>query len=114
MALPHLTSGQITRLEPLGAQLTTRTSHALFKSDQLEVVRLVLPAGEEMREHRVAGEITLQCLEGAIALTAEGRTQTMVAGDLVYLDGHAPHALRALEDASLLLTLSLTGSSCGC
>lgn len=114
MALPHLSSGQITPLAPLGAQLATRSSTALFKSEQLEVVRLVLPAGQEMREHKVAGEITLQCLEGAIELTAEGRTQTMRAGDLVYLDGHAPHALRGVEHASLLLTISLKGSACGC
>lgn len=111
MALPHLSSGQITRLDPLDVQLSTRVSSALFKSTQLEVVRLLLPAGDEMREHQVAGEITLQCLEGKIELTAEGRTQIMSAGDLVYLDGHAPHSLRSIENASLLLTICLSASA---
>ena len=49
MALPHATSGQVTRLEPLGERLTDTVSTALFKAAQLEVVRLVLPRGHTMR-----------------------------------------------------------------
>ena len=107
MALPHATSGQVTRLEPLGERLTESVSTALFKAAQLEVVRLVLPRGHTMRDHRVQGEITLHCLEGAIDLTVDGRTQPMHAGDLVYLAAGQPHALHALQDSSLLLTLCL-------
>jgi len=107
MALPHATSGQVTRLEPLGERLTDTVSTALFKAEQLEVVRLVLPRGHTMREHRVQGEITLHCLEGAIDLTIDGSTQAMHAGDLVYLAAGQPHALHAVQDASLLLTICL-------
>lgn len=81
MALPHVAPGEITRLEPLGERLTDTVSTALFKAAQLEVVRTVLPRGHTMREHRVQGEITLQCMEGALDLTVDGRTQRMQAGD---------------------------------
>jgi len=111
MALPHATSGQVTRLEPLGERLTDTVSTALFKAEQLEVVRLVLPRGHTMREHRVQGEITLHCLEGAIDLTIDGSTQAMHAGDLVYLAAGRPHALHAVQDASLLLTICLLPSA---
>mgnify|MGYP001171433580 CR=1 FL=1 len=107
MALPHAASGQITRLEPLGERLTGTISTALFKAAQLEVVRLVLPRGQSMREHRVQGEITLQCIEGVIDLTVDGRTKPMQPGDLVYLARGQPHALHAVQDASLLLTICL-------
>lgn len=107
MALPHAASGQITRLEPLGERLTDAVSIALFKAAQLEVVRLVLPRGHTMRKHRVQGEITLQCLEGVLDLTVDGRTQRMQGGDLVYLAAGQPHALHAVQDASLLLTICL-------
>ena len=107
MALPHASPGQIVRLDPLGERLTESVSTALFKAAQLEVVRLVLPCGHTMRDHRVQGEITLHCLEGVIDLTVDGRTQPMHAGDLVYLAAGQPHALHALQDSSLLLTLCL-------
>ena len=107
MALPHVAPGEITRLEPLGERLTDTVSTALFKAAQLEVVRLVLPRGHTMREHRVQGEITLQCMEGALDLTVDGRTQRMQAGDLVYLAAGQPHALAAVQDTSLLLTICL-------
>lgn len=111
MALPHAISGQVIRLEPLGERLTDTVSTALFKAAQLEVVRLVLPRGQTMREHRVQGEITLHCLEGAIDLTVDGSTQPMHAGDLVYLAAGQPHGLHAVHDASLLLTICLLPGS---
>ncbi len=107
MALPHVARGEITRLEPLGERLTDTVSTALFKAAQLEVVRLVLPRGHTMREHRVQGEITLQCMEGALDLTVDGPTQRMQGGDLVYLAAGQPHALAAVQDTALLLTICL-------
>ena len=107
MALPHVASGQIARLEPLGERLTEAVSTALFKAAQLEVVRLVLPSGQGMREHRVQGEITLQCLEGALDLTVHGNTRRMRPGDLMYVAAGEPHALHAVQDCSVLLTICL-------
>lgn len=111
MALSHVGSGQIARLEPLGERLTEAVSTALFKASQLEVVRLVLPGGHSMREHRVQGEITLQCLEGALDLSVHGHTQRMRAGDLMYVAAGAPHALHAVQDCSMLLTICLLPST---
>ena len=107
MAQPHLQSGQIAHLAPLGAQLSQHVSTALFKASQLEVVRLVLPRGQSLREHRVPGEITLQCLEGEVRLQTDTGTELLRAGDLVHMDGNAPHGLQAVHDSSLLLTICL-------
>ena len=35
----------------------------------MELVHLVLPSGKALPEHRVSGEITVQCIEGLIAFT---------------------------------------------
>ena len=64
MAIPHAQPGDIIDVRPLGGALADARSHALFKSTDLEVIRLVLRAGEGMPPHAVAGEITLQCIEG--------------------------------------------------
>jgi quercetin dioxygenase-like cupin family protein len=49
----------------------------------------------------------VQCIEGAIAFTAQSRTQTLSAGDMLYLADEAPHSLQALADSSLLVTILL-------
>lgn len=107
MALPHATSGQLIDVRPLGTRITEAFSYALFKTEELELIRLVLPRGKGMPEHTVPGAITIQCLEGSIELSAYQTTQTVRAGELVYLAGGEPHALHATEDASVLLTIQL-------
>lgn len=107
MALPHAASGQLIDVRPLGTKMTEAVSHALFKVEHLELIRLVLPRGKGMPEHAVAGAVTIQCLEGSIELHAHQKVQALQAGELVYLAGGEPHALHALEDASVLLTILL-------
>ncbi len=73
MALPHAAPAEVVDVRPYGARIGGAQSVALFKSDdELEVMRLVLPAGGHMPSHQVVGEITLQCLEGAVDVTAGG------------------------------------------
>ncbi|HEX2604294.1 MAG TPA: cupin domain-containing protein [Oxalicibacterium sp.] len=107
MALPHATSGQVIDVRPLGSKMTEAVSHALFKTEQLELIRLVLPRGKGMPEHAVHGPVTIQCLEGSIEVHAHQKTLTLQAGELVFLAGGEPHSLRALEDASVLLSILL-------
>lgn len=107
MAIPHAQPGDVIDVRPLGAAMPGARSHALFKSADLEVIRLVLRAGEGMPPHAVAGEITLQCIEGRIAFKFDAGQIELAAGQLVHVTGDDIHSLRAIEDASLLLTIAL-------
>ncbi len=107
MALHHIESGEIADLRPLDGEAAGTPSTALFKSEQLEVLRLVLPKGRSMPLHQVPGEITVQCLEGVVDFEMPGRVQKLHAGQLLFLRGGVPHALRALEDACVLVTIVL-------
>jgi quercetin dioxygenase-like cupin family protein len=107
MALPHLPSGELANVLPLGERLATTPSQALLKSAQLEVLRLVLRTGETLPSHEVSGEITVQCLEGSIDFTAGDKTHRMAIGDFLHLGAGTPHAIKAVEDASLLVTIRL-------
>lgn len=117
MALDHARSGQVVALQPHAAAglvaAAGARSHALFKSAQLEVMRLVLAAGSSLGEHSVPGELTLQCLQGSASVVADGSAQQLRGGELLYLRGGVAHSVRALEDCVLLLTLVLCGSSGG-
>lgn len=94
-------------MRPLGAALAQSRTTALIKGAQLEVVRIVLPAGKGLREHSAPGEITVQCIEGECEFTIEGAVHLLRAGDWLHLGARAPHALLARSDTSLLVTLCL-------
>jgi quercetin dioxygenase-like cupin family protein len=70
---------------------------------------MVVPAGKAVPAHQVMGEISIQCIEGSIELTAAGTSQLMREGDLICLAGGERHALKAVEDSSVLVTILLQG-----
>ena len=107
MALQHASSGEVFALQRSDEDGAQFSSIALAKTDDLELIRLVLPAGKTMPEHWVKGEVTLQCLSGEIAVEAHGRTATLHGGEMLYLAGATPHALKAVADSVALLTILL-------
>lgn len=107
MAIQHATSGEpVTVLPPANAP-GERQTVALFKTEGLEVMRVVLPKGKSMPAHKVAGDITVQCLEGSLLFSSGGKDQTLVAGDMLYLDGGVVHSLTGVEDACALVHIVL-------
>lgn len=107
MSIPHAHSGQAIDVAPYGASLAEQRSVALFKSTQLEVMRLVLATGKSMPEHRISGEITIQCIEGVLDVQVDGISSLLQSGQLMFLAGHVPHSVTALAPASALVTLVL-------
>lgn len=107
MSLHHAQSGEIFSVRPLGDKLPESISRALLKSSSIEVMHLVLQKDKSVPEHQVPGELTVQCLEGAIELQAHGTTRVLRAGEMLYLEGSVPYALRGLEHSSLLMTIVL-------
>lgn len=108
MSLHHARPGELIDIRPLGAALRDTSSQALIRSDQIEVLRLILKAGEARPSHEIAASaITLQCLEGEAMLDAYGVSQTLSAGELVFLAAGVPHRLNAITDCAILLTLCL-------
>ena len=107
MAIKHALPGQGIDVQPLGSALSTERTAALFKANDLEVMRLVLAAGRSLPPHKVPGEITIQCIEGALDVEAEGQSHLLRAGQLLYLAGNVLHGVTALENASALVTVAL-------
>lgn len=105
MSIPHAASGQVISVEPYRDQLNEHRTVALFKSNEIEVIRLVLAQGKTMPPHKVTGEITIQCIEGLIDVDVQGTSTLVPPGHLVYLTGNVPHSVTALESASVLLTI---------
>ncbi len=113
MALSHAPPGLAVDVRPLGPRLASETTLAIFKSQDLEVIRLVLLAGKSLPPHKVAGGIVVQCIEGAIDVTADGHSHVLRAGHLLHLPGDVVHGVVALEDSSALVTIALRAQSPG-
>jgi quercetin dioxygenase-like cupin family protein len=107
MAINHARSGESIDVLPLGNRLPGEKTVALFKSEDLEVMRLVLLAGKSLPPHKVPGEITIQCIEGRIDVTANGKSHVLTAGQLLFLSGNLVHGVVAIEDSSAIVTIAL-------
>lgn len=107
MALRHATSGVVMDVRPLGDRLIVEKTCALFKSEDLSVLRVVLGAGQTLHEHKLPGEITIHCIEGSLEVVCGGDVQILNAGEMLYLARHTLHAVKAIQDASALVTISV-------
>lgn len=113
MALAHARSGEPIEIDiaaPRGGPFHAVT---LVRDERLEVMRWVLPAGREVPGHLGYGPATLQCLDGVVALRLADRQRMLGGGALVYLAAGERHALTALSDAVLLVTMVLVPRAAG-
>ena len=107
MAIHHASSGEVIDIGPLGDRIVNSPTMTLVKTDQLEIIRLMLPAGKEIADHKVAGPVTVQCLEGQIEFHMQHKSLSLERGQLIYLEGNQVHSLKGVQDASVLVTIQL-------
>ena len=107
MALAHAQPLEVIDVRPLGAALRDAVTTSLLKTPRLQLMRLVLPAGSGMPEHSVAGAITVHCLEGEAVVTTASHRCELRTGQLVMLPENERHAVQAVTDSSLLVTVLL-------
>jgi quercetin dioxygenase-like cupin family protein len=107
MAIPHSNSGQLIDLGiPGDAPMEPKISAtALVKTSNLDVVRLLIPAGKNMANHAAPGDITVQCLKGAIDFTAGNRHFQLTPGRMLHVTAGTMHALHGVEDSAVLVTI---------
>jgi quercetin dioxygenase-like cupin family protein len=66
---------------------------------------IAMRAGESLAEHLNPGEATVYVLQGRVLLSAGETSWSGWVGDLVIVP-EAPHALEALEDSVILMTVA--------
>ena len=108
MAVRHAPPGEVFGLGPHGkaaAQAATTSPVTATGSRMIRVFQL--PAGQGKPARRVNGEVTVQCLQGRVAVTVLGATRELVAGQSLHLPGGEEHAMSGVEDSTLLVTVLL-------
>jgi quercetin dioxygenase-like cupin family protein len=107
VAIPHAQPGEVIDVGPLGPAFAGARTTALVKTENMEVIRLLIPRGKQFPTHTTRGEITVQCLEGRVAFTTDSVTHELSAGQLLLVSGEQPHSVLGIDDASLLVTITL-------
>ena len=86
-----------------------RNAITLRKGGGMNVVLLVMRAGDRLEEHSAPGPITLSVHEGRIRFSAADEVVEAEAGTLLACDTGVRHSVEALGDAVCLLNV-VTGS----
>lgn len=95
--------GQLIDLHDIGTDQEPKPK-LLIKTEPINVMRLVLPAGKTIPEHKAAKDITVQCVAGKVEFTTAGETLTMTAGKILFLPPGQLHSLTAIDASIMLVT----------
>ena len=79
-------------------------SQAVLTAPGLRVTLFHFAAGQELSEHTSSARALVQVLSGRGEFTFHGQKHLLQAGDLLHLPPRLPHAVRAVEDMTMLLT----------
>ncbi len=101
MAIEHAEHGQVIDLNTF----QTEKSAALVKTDQFEVIRVVVDVEKPLPPHKVEGPITVQCLSGQCTFFVDKEPRKLGPGAWLFLNGGSTHAVEASESTSLLVTI---------
>lgn len=107
MAIPHAQPGEVVDVRPLGPSLETAKTSTLIRTNDLEVIRLIVTADKEIPTHSAPGELIVQCLEGKVGFACLGQSHELEPGQILFLPAGVPHSVRGIDDGSLLLTILL-------
>lgn len=85
-------------------------SRTLLRTANSRVVLFGFAEGQELTEHTSTQTAVVQILSGECEFSLGGKPYVAKAGDLIYMPPNLPHAVRATQQFSMLLTLSKTES----
>lgn len=104
----HIQSGEVVNLATLKGDMEVDASYALVKTEDMEVIRMVLHEGKTIDEHSVEGEMSVQCLKGHILFTVDGQEVVLTEGDWLYLEKKQRFSYSTKSDTILLVTILFT------
>lgn len=80
-------------------------SKTIQDSPQGTVTLFAFAAGQALSEHTAPFDALVYIVEGQLEITIAKEPHTAAAGDLVTMPAHQPHAVKALQNAKMLLIM---------
>ena len=86
-------------------------SRTLLRTTNLRTVLFGFAQGQELTEHTSTQHALIQILSGECEFSLSGAPHQLKAGDFLYMPPNLPHAVKATQEFSMLLTLSKPAKS---
>lgn len=77
------------------------------------VALFVFEPGANLAPHSTNGTVVIQCVEGELAITTDGRPQHVGPGNVLVMAPRVLHDVRAIQRSVMLLTIALQAGSPG-
>jgi len=81
-------------------------SRTLLRTENSRTVLFGFAEGQELTEHTSTQHALIQILSGACEFSLASVPHNLKAGDVLYMPPNLPHAVKATEQFSMLLTLT--------
>lgn len=94
------------RKEPAGSANEHRQI-TIFRRGSLRLVLFAFEAGGRLTSHRAPGFVVIQALRGSVRVSTSATNYDLNDGQMVVLDPDVEHEVEALEQADILLTVSV-------
>lgn len=85
-----------------------RNSMTVFKSEEVRIVLIAMPAGSELPKHVAGGTISVQVLEGRMEFKTDEHLTVLSKGQMLVLHKQIFHSVKALDETFFLLTLTVS------
>ena len=79
----------------------------LIHRGPLRLLLFAFEPGGRLPEHRAPGHVVIHCLRGELAVQASGAEHRLTAGGALVLDPDVPHAVEAVSESEMLLTVCM-------
>jgi len=83
-----------------------RNSKTLVKNHDLRIVLTAIEAKTTIHEHRTAGRLSFQVLEGRLRMHAGGKEFDLPQGRVLVVDSGVRYDIIAIQDSAFLLTVA--------
>lgn len=112
LALPTMRFDLVREQEQLRQEQSygsgDRNAKTLVKEPGITIVLTVMRGGAQLKEHKVAGPISVQALAGHIRLRTADDVVDLQAGQIMTLLASIAHIVEAVEESAFLLTITTT------
>ena len=85
----------------------SHAAHTLVKDGPMRVMIVGFEDGGALKDHKAAGPVAIQVLQGEVEVSIGGSAQPLVRGDCLVLGANIEHALVAHEPSVILVTIAM-------
>ncbi|MDO5851384.1 MAG: cupin domain-containing protein [Methanobacteriaceae archaeon] len=86
-------------------QKNSVVSREIIKKDTGTITIFAFDKGEGLSEHSAPFDAMVQIIEGKAEITISGKSNILEKGDMIIMPANDPHALKALEQYKMILTM---------